>query len=201
MNRRVFIFAAAVFFVAGVASYWLFHFPARTSVSVFFGGPGTGSVTAPGLISCASDCTTGGFYQGSKITLTATPIDGSFAGWGGPSCSGTNPTCDVTLGASNSVIAYFRSSLRKVAAGESHSCALSTRGDVVCWGLNTDGQLGTGDTSLSMGSVTGITNAVAIAAGGYHTCALIGDGTVQCWGRNNHGQVGVATFGADWHAD
>jgi alpha-tubulin suppressor-like RCC1 family protein len=93
------------------------------------------------------------------------------------------------------VIAYFRSSSRKVAAGESHSCALQPAGNVVCWGLNTNGQLGTGDTS-SMGSVTGITNAVAIAAGGYHTCALIGGGTVQCWGRNNHGQVGVI-FGDD----
>jgi alpha-tubulin suppressor-like RCC1 family protein len=103
----------------------------------------------------------------------------------------------VTLGASNRVIAYFRSKFKTVAAGAYHTCALRPAGNVVCWGLNYDSQLGTGNINLSMGPVQNITNAIAIAAGGYHTCALIVDGTVQCWGNNNFGQVGVETFGAD----
>jgi Divergent InlB B-repeat domain len=89
--------------------------------SVFFGGPGNGSVTAsPGSISSG----------GATITLTATPDATSvFAGWGG-SCSGTGPTCSVLLGASNRVIAYFRSKFKTVATGAYHSCALRPAGVV-----------------------------------------------------------------------
>src|SRR5262249_46855556 len=100
---------------------------------------------------------------------------------------------------SNRVIAYFRSVFKTVAAGAFHTCALRPAGDVVCWGRNVEGQLGTGvftGTPLPPGPVTGITNAIAIAAGGYHTCALLLGGTVLCWGRNMEGQVGTATFGA-----
>jgi hypothetical protein len=67
---------------------------------------------------------------------------------------------------------------------------------VVCWGRNTDGQIGMGSTSGSLAPsvVPGIANVVAIAAGGYFTCALIADGTIQCWGNNDFGQLGNATW-------
>jgi alpha-tubulin suppressor-like RCC1 family protein len=129
--------------------------------------------------------------------LTATPDATSlFVGWGGPSCSGTSPTCSVTLGVSNRVVAYFRSSFKAVAAGAYHTCALRPAGDVVCWGRNTDGQIGMGAISsfLPPTPVTGITNAIAVAAGGYFSCALIADGTVRCWGNNDFGQVGNGTW-------
>ena len=34
-----------------------------------------------------------------------------------------------------------------VALGGAHTCALRENGHVVCWGLNSDGQLGIGNTS------------------------------------------------------
>jgi alpha-tubulin suppressor-like RCC1 family protein len=102
----------------------------------------------------------------------------------------------VTIGASNRVIAYFRSKFKTVAAGAYHTCALRPlAGDVVCWGYNVEGQTGTGITTslpLAPSPVTGITNAVAVAAGGHHTCALLADGTVSCWGKNDNGQTGDA---------
>jgi alpha-tubulin suppressor-like RCC1 family protein len=145
---------------------------------------------------CFSDCTVGDVgSEGQTIMLTAAPDATSvFAGWGG-SCSGTSPTCSVILGASNSVIAYFRSKFKTVAAGAYHTCALRPAGDVVCWGRNEEGEIGTGigtfpSAPLPPLSVTGVTNAVAITAGGYHTCALLVGGTVTCWGKNNDGQLG-----------
>ena len=195
MNRHVafsLVAVAALAVAGGVLWFWLHFFPARTSISIFFGGPGAGSVTAPGLISCSSDCTAGDFYEGFKITLTATPMaDSLFAGWAGDVCQGTQPTCMVTLAQSNRVIVYFRSQFKTVAAGAYHTCVLRPGGDIWCWGKNKDGQLGSGtqNDSQAPGPVLFITNAVEIAAGGYHTCALLVDGTVQCWGNNSYGQV------------
>jgi len=90
-----------------------------------------------------------------------------------------------------------------ITLGSFHTCALLNDGSVKCWGRNSDGQLGLGDTSYrgdgssEMGDNlpavdlgTG-TTASAIVAGGYHTCALLNDGSVKCWGRNAYGQLGL----------
>ncbi len=34
-----------------------------------------------------------------------------------------------------------------IAAGDRHTCAVLVDGSVICWGLNSDGQLGTGETA------------------------------------------------------
>lgn len=69
---------------------------------------GSGSVSSnPSGISCPSTCTAG-FKSGTQIALTATPASGSyFVGWTGGSCSGSNPTCNLTLTASQQVTATF----------------------------------------------------------------------------------------------
>lgn len=166
------------------------------TVAVFFGGPGSGKVmtTPTNEINCTATCSAQ-FPDGTTVTLTATPEQfWTFAGWGGD-CTGPNPTCVLTIRKSTRVIAYFRSEFKMVAAGANHTCALRPTGEVVCWGLNTSGQLGFGATSSWMppGAVPGMTKAVAIAAGGHYTCALIVGGTVQCWGSNQQGQLGDET--------
>jgi hypothetical protein len=81
-------------------------------------------------------------------------------------------------------------------------CAVLDDGSVKCWGKNSDGQLGYGDTVQSgdgageMGDAlpavalgTGRT-AVSIEAGSDHTCAVLDDRSVKCWGANGYGQLG-----------
>jgi alpha-tubulin suppressor-like RCC1 family protein len=174
-------------------------------ISIFFGGPGSGTVSmrARNLvqIDCTSDCTktVGSISLPTEVTLTAAPASGSsFFGWGG-ACSARTPACTLTLSRATRVIAYFGSAFRMVSAGQSHTCALRPTGTVTCWGRNDDGELGTGSTnsSVTIGTATGIAGAVAIAAGSSHTCALIVGGSVMCWGVNSYGQVGTWTFGAD----
>jgi len=84
-----------------------------------------------------------------------------------------------------------------IAAGSGHTCAIREGGKVYCWGLNGEGQLGTGSmspASLVPVQVTGLNDAVALAAGPYHTCALRPSGQVVCWGRGSSGQLGDGSF-------
>ncbi|MBM4055222.1 MAG: RCC1 repeat- and reductase domain-containing protein [Planctomycetes bacterium] len=89
-----------------------------------------------------------------------------------------------------------------VAAGENHSLALSSSGEVWAWGENDDGQLGDNstnesDTPLKIDSFyfeptdeNDTVIATAIAAGKNHSLALLPDGSVYAWGSNENGQLG-----------
>lgn len=88
-------------------------------------------------------------------------------------------------------------SARALAAGSSHTCALSG-GTVVCWGDNRFGQLGDGTTEsrVSPTPVSGLPGSpTALVAGAAHTCALLADGTAHCWGQNLYGQLGNGSTG------
>ena len=69
----------------------------------------------------------------------------------------------------------------QLASGLSHSCVVRSGGTVMCWGINSFGQLGDGTTQRSSSAVValGVTDAIAIAAGTSFTCALIRGGTVK----------------------
>jgi alpha-tubulin suppressor-like RCC1 family protein len=154
-----------------------------------------------------------------SVTLAASgaPHAQSFAGIS----AGSNHTCAVTRGGgakcwgSNTIMgtvgngsstAFFRtavdvkglkSGVAAIAAGGNHSCAVTGKGGVKCWGNNSGGALGTGTTISYVrrpADVTGLKSAVkAIVVGnGFNlkTCALTRAGGVKCWGEIDFGGLG-----------
>ncbi|MCS7054743.1 MAG: hypothetical protein NZM18_00985 [Thermoflexales bacterium] len=83
-----------------------------------------------------------------------------------------------------------------IAAGWRHTCAATSSGQVYCWGLNHDGQLGnsthfgTYHPSPTPTLVANLNGVVALAAGHAHTCARTNTGQVYCWGWNRYAQLG-----------
>jgi len=76
---------------------------------------------------------------------------------------------------------------------EAFTCALDVNGKAWCWGLNGDGQLGTGDEvdSTTPVAVSGNKTFTALAAGYAHVCAIDTAGAAWCWGDGGDGALGT----------
>ena len=116
----------------------------------------------------------------------------------------------------------------ELSAGESHVCARTSDGEVLCWGGDHFGQLGPPSSATSDGGdaggdsgardggpdggvdggvlrprrVTAVKGATQLSAGGAATCARLPNGSVWCWGSSRHGELGrtaVPTSDEDPH--
>jgi alpha-tubulin suppressor-like RCC1 family protein len=84
-------------------------------------------------------------------------------------------------------------------AGFNHTCAMRATGQILCWGLNNDGQLGNGSiaNTATPTAPIGLTNIVSVAAASNNTCALSAQGEAFCWGDNSKGQLGIGSANQD----
>jgi alpha-tubulin suppressor-like RCC1 family protein len=122
----------------------------------------------------------------------------ALSGAGGVKCWGDNSLGQLGDGTQTNRMAPvdvigLTSGANAVAAGGTHTCAITATGGVKCWGFNLYGQLGDGtrDSRAAPVDVVGLADGVrAIAAGDDHTCALLSSGTVKCWGDNRFFQLG-----------
>ena len=92
--------------------------------------------------------------------------------------------------------ATLSSDWEQVAVGSKHSCGLKTDGSLWCWGDNSYGQLGTGDTdnrNQPIQESTGASDWAQVTVGGAHKCAIKEDGSLWCWGHNRDRQIGDGT--------
>jgi alpha-tubulin suppressor-like RCC1 family protein len=161
-----------------------------------FGQLGDGSTTerhAPADVS--------GFTSGATAIAVGFDHSCALTAGGGVNCWGFNGwgqlgDGSITSRSTPGGVSGLASGVVSIAAGQAHTCALTTGGGVKCWGDNSSGQLGDNSTTYRVTpvNVLGLASGVmAIAAGEYHTCALTTGGGVKCWGYNALGQLGDAT--------
>jgi alpha-tubulin suppressor-like RCC1 family protein len=79
-----------------------------------------------------------------------------------------------------------------LATGGGHACGLTADGSAWCWGSNSSGELGSGDSTRTSSpvAVAGGRAFISLAAGTTHTCGLVTGGAAWCWGNNRGGQFG-----------
>lgn len=129
------------------------------------------NLTIPALVGCASVVTQPGVGLHSR-------------GDGGPMC-----------GSLNAFPPSHEPHIAQLSLGFTHDCALMSDGSVRCRGVNSLGELGTGDLvphfSPPFASVVGLPRAADVVVGaGAVTCARTLEGEVWCWGSNAHGMLG-----------
>ena len=83
--------------------------------------------------------------------------------------------------------------VKEMAVGYGHYLAIGTDGSLYSWGLNSNGQLGHGDTNnrsnpTKIGTDTDWTQ---VACGDYHSVALKSNGVVYGFGKSSDGQLGA----------
>ncbi|MBI3072623.1 MAG: chromosome condensation regulator RCC1 [Deltaproteobacteria bacterium] len=115
--------------------------------------------------------------------------------WGknGEGQLGNGDTTNVATPTSVSGLSWIASD---IAAGDDHTCVVTSARGVACWGRNVEGQLGNGSTTQSLAPVDVVgASEVArrVAVGGRQACFLNVDGGVLCWGDNRFGQLGDGT--------
>lgn len=156
------------------------------------GGTATASLGATGKTNTVSSLVTGTGESHSCVVMS----DGTVRCWGS-NFSGQ-------LGLNDSAITLSQvpvdvptiSTATSLSTYADHTCVVLGDTSVTCWGLNTNGQLGSGNVTptTALVSVTGLTGVTQMAAGTSHSCALLTGGTVKCWGLNSSGQLGDGTF-------
>lgn len=116
---------------------------------------------------------------------------------------GNNSTTDSTTPVNTNIelISAGGTFTSFIAAGSNFTCARDNAGAALCWGDNSKGQMGNGNTTdvlvptavPSHGGFTNSNSVNTIVAGAETVCMQDASRIVWCWGANNAGQVGDNT--------
>ena len=81
---------------------------------------------------------------------------------------------------------------KDVSLGGRHTCAIRSDGVLLCWGQNTDGQLGIARPTPMMKQPTQVARSgwQQVSAGQHHTCG-VRQGELYCWGRGDSLELGT----------
>src|SRR5450756_149320 len=166
-----------------------------------YGELGNASITnstTPVAVSLPSGTTVTAIAAGYNHSLALTS-SGQVLAWGyngdGELGNGTTTSSSIPV----AVSLPSGTTVTAIAGGGQHSLALTSTGQVLAWGYNGDGELGTGNGTTNSSipvavSLPSGTTVTAIAGGGRHSLALTSTGQVLAWGYNGYGGLGNGTI-------
>ena len=144
----------------------------RTAIAVDNGEQHTCAILDNGVVKCWGSNSNGQLGDGST-TSSPTPVS-------------------VSLPAGRNAVA--------LASGDYHNCAILDNGSVMCWGYNSNGQLGDGNPGYNY-ELTPVyvdlgTNqkAVMIDAGPNSACVIFENGSLMCWGFYGAHATGLPVY-------
>lgn len=80
----------------------------------------------------------------------------------------------------------------QIDAGLDSTCGVLTDGRLACWGNNSFGQLGLGDTAnRNTPTIVALSDVTSVSMGEANACAIVSGGTLYCWGKNLGQQLGI----------
>ena len=132
---------------------------------------------------------------GGAHTCALSADDGVWCwGWNEYGQLGVDPAARGQRHESTPIRVFGLPEVVRLSAGRVHTCALTRRGAVYCFGWNEYGQLGvlaSLDYSALPVRVQNLGEVVSLSAGSHHTCAVNTSGAVFCWGDNEYCQLGL----------
>ena len=172
-----------------------------------------GSTCNTGFQCVSGTCTCGGAGQycctGNKCAGSTLSCGGRRCGCAAACDQGAALKTDGSIYISGTPVTNTNGTLflaTAVSYNGTFACAIKNdgTGTVWCWGSNTYGALGIGDTTIASSKtplevstamasgspLTGIT-AISVADNGYSACAIGASGAVWCWGYGAYGQLGL----------
>jgi alpha-tubulin suppressor-like RCC1 family protein len=117
-------------------------------------------------------------------------------------------TCDEDPCSTTPVAVPGLKDVAAISAWNIDTCAVLSSGSALCWGFNTNGELGvgtsTGPDSCGTGSestpcatsptpISMLKSVETIAPGEQSVCAVVPGGTVACWGDGSIGELGIGS--------
>ncbi len=144
---------------------------------------------------------------GGGVHSCAAKVNGEVYCWGdnwysqlGLGFSGGNKNSPVQEAASGENWEKVEGGAGRLQSNYGHNCGIKSDGSLSCFGDNSFGELGLGDTlkqqiPLQVGADL---NWIDLVGGGGHFCALKNNDSLWCWGDNGSGQLGDGTWIGKW---
>lgn len=157
------------------------HLKVPTAATAAFAGPWSSvslgyvhgcTIKTDGSLWCWGSNAAGQLGNGTTTSATTAPVQVSGT-WNQVAANGRE--------ASDTIVATY------------YTCGIKSDNSGWCWGKNSVGNLGLGNTTdyTTPQQVSGSWS--TIQGGNFHTCGIKTDNTLWCWGSNVYGQLGIGS--------